>query len=149
MSSIPSQQGDKGMIFIGIDTGTHTGVAVWDSEERQFIDIKTLKLHQALQLVITMCKVWHKENVVVLFEDARQRKWFGHKANAKMQGAGSVKRDAAIWEEFCTDYGIAFRALPPAKGQTKLSPDYFKSLTGWKGRTSDHARDAAMIVFGR
>lgn len=86
---------------------------------------------------------------MVLFEDARQRKWFGADSNAKMQGAGSVKRDASIWEEFCTDYQIAFRALPPAKGGTKLNPDYFKALTGWRGKTSEHARDAAMIVFGR
>ena len=137
------------MIFIGIDTGTHTGIAVWDSEEKQFLDIKTMMLHQALQFVITMCHIWKKENVMVLFEDARQRKWFGRNSDAKMQGAGSVKRDASIWEEFCTDYGISFRALPPTKGATKLKPDYFKALTGWKKQTSEHARDAAMIVFGR
>ena len=137
------------MIFIGVDTGTHTGVAVWNSEEQQFLEIKTLMLHQALQLVITMCQVWKRENVMVLFEDARQRKWFGTNSNAKMQGAGSVKRDAVIWEEFCTDYGITFRALPPAKGATKWSPDYFKAVTGWSKKTSEHARDAAMIVFGR
>ena len=137
------------MIFIGVDTGTHTGVAVWDSDEREFLEIKTMMLHQALQFVITMCQVWNRENVMVLFEDARQRKWFGYNSDAKMQGAGSVKRDAAIWEEFCTDYEIAFRALPPAKGATKLKPDYFKAITGWKGKTSEHARDAAMIVFGR
>ncbi len=137
------------MIFIGIDTGKHTGVAVWNSDERQFIDIKTMMLHQALQLVITMCQIWKRENVMVLFEDARQRKWFGADSNAKMQGAGSVKRDASIWEEFCTDYEIPFRALPPAQRATKLKPDYFKALTGWRGKTSEHARDAAMIVFGR
>ena len=137
------------MIFIGIDTGTHTGVAVWNSEERQFIEIKTMMLHQALNYVTTICQVFGMENVMVLFEDARQRKWYGVKSNEKLQGAGSVKRDAFIWEEFCTDYKIQFRALPPAKGATKLSPEFFKALTGWKGRTSEHSRDAAMIVFGR
>ena len=137
------------MIFIGIDTGTHTGIAVWNSEENKFIDIKTLMLHQALQMVITMCQIWKRENVMVLFEDARQRKWFGRNSEEKKIGAGYVKRDAVIWEQFCTDYGIAFRALPPAKGATKLGADYFKRLTGWSKRTSEHARDAAMIVFGR
>lgn len=137
------------MIYIGIDTGKHTGVAAWDSDHSEFIEIKTMMIHQALQFVIVMCQVWKRENVMVLFEDARQRKWYGEKSNAKMQGAGSVKRDASIWEEFCTDYQIAFRALPPAKGATKLSSDYFKTITGWKGNTSEHARDAAMIVFGR
>lgn len=137
------------MIFIGIDTGTNTGVAVWNSEEREFIDIKTMHLHQALNLVTTMCKIWNRENVMVLFEDARQRKWFGTRSNDKLQGAGSVKRDAAIWEEFCKDNEISFRAMPPAKGATKLSSEYFKALTGWCKKTSEHARDAAMIVFGR
>lgn len=137
------------MIFIGIDTGKHTGVAVWDSEERKFIEIKTMMLHQALMFVITMCKVWGRENVQILFEDARQRKWYGSDSNAKMQGAGSVKRDAVIWEDFCTDYGIAFRALPPAKGATKWKTEQFKAVTGWRSQTSEHSRDAAMIVFGR
>lgn len=137
------------MIFIGVDTGTHTGVAIWNSDERQFIDIKTLHLHKALNLVTTICQVWKRENVIILFEDARQRKWFGRNSNAKIQGAGSVKRDAVIWEEFCTDNKIPYRAMPPARGATKLTEDYFKKLTGWKGRTSEHARDAAMIVFGR
>lgn len=137
------------MIIIGIDTGKHTGIAVWNSEEKKFVEIKTMMLHQALQLVITHCKVWGRENVQILFEDARQRKWFGSASNAKMQGAGSVKRDAVIWEDFCTDYKIPFRALPPAKGATKWSPELFKSVTGWNGKTSEHARDAAMMVFGR
>lgn len=137
------------MIFIGIDTGEHTGVAVWDSEERQFIEIKTMMLHQALQFVTTMCNVFGRDDVMVLFEDARQRKWFGARAKEKMQGAGSVKRDAAIWEEFLTDSKVSFRAIPPARGATKLTPEYFKALTGWHKKTSEHARDAAMMVFGR
>lgn len=137
------------MIYIGIDTGAHTGIAVWDSDEHQFVEIRTMKIHQALQLVITISKSWGRENVMVLFEDARQRKWFGRDSDAKMQGAGSVKRDAVIWEDFLTDYGIPFRAMPPAKGATKMESAFFRRLTGWAGRTSEHARDAAMIVYGR
>lgn len=137
------------MIYIGVDTGTNTGVAVWDSDEQQFIDVRTMKIHQALQLVTTICQSWGRENVMVLFEDARQRRWFGQYSDAKMQGAGSVKRDASIWEDFLNDYGIQFRAMPPAKGATKLTSDYFKRLTGWGKKTSEHARDAAMMVFGR
>lgn len=137
------------MIFIGIDTGKNTGVAVWDSDQKEFIDIKTMKIHQALQLVITICKSWKRENVMVLFEDARQRKWYGENSNAKMQGAGSVKRDAAIWEDFLVDYEIPFRAMPPAKGATKMQMETFKRLTGWRKQTTEHARDAALMVFGR
>lgn len=99
--------------------------------------------------------MWYKdkyihEKVEVVFEDARQRTWFGHgDTDAKKQGAGSVKRDCSIWEDFCKDYGIPFWAKPPVKGATKVSADYFKMVSHYQGRTSEHSRDAAMLVIGR
>lgn len=32
---------------------------------------------------------------------------------------------------------------------TKVTPDYFRMISGYQGRTSSHARDAAMLVIGR
>ena len=144
------------MIYIGIDPGTHTGMAVWDSRERKFVSLETLPIHRALEKVkgmahpfLHMDKFYH-EDIQVVFEDARQRTWFGYgDTNAKAQGAGSVKRDCSIWEDFCKDYGIPFQAKPPVKGATKVTSDYFKTISGYKGRTSEHSRDAAMLVIGR
>lgn len=139
------------MIWIGIDTGTHTGLAVWDDIKNKLLEVDTLPIHKALDKV----KQYKNEgcDLLVIFEDARQRKWFGkgtrQAIEAKAQGAGSVKRDCAIWEDFLTDEGIAFRAVPPMIRGTKLKPDFFVKLTGWKGRTSNHARDATMLVFGK
>ena len=140
------------MICIGIDPGTHTGVAVWDTKESRFLSLETLPIHQALDLV---CK-WQQDckdrdvAMDVTFEDARQRTWFGKgDTNAKLQGAGSVKRDCSIWEDFCKDYGIPYWAKPPGKGMTKVTSDYFRTISGYQGRTSNHARDAAMLVIGR
>lgn len=138
------------MIYIGIDPGTHTGVAVWDTRERRFLSLETLPIHQALiKVMMWRDRVGHDLHVV--FEDARQRTWFGRdrNTNAKLQGAGSIKRDCSIWEDFCRDYEIPYYAVPPMKGGTKLSESYFKTISGWKGRTSNHARDAAMLVIGR
>lgn len=137
------------MICIGIDPGTHTGIAIWDTREGRFLSLETLPIHQALVKVM----VW-KDNVgndlQVVFEDARQRTWFGHgDTNAKLQGAGSVKRDCSIWEDFCRDYNISYWAKPPIKGATKVSSSYFKTISHWPGRTSEHSRDAAMLVIGR
>lgn len=140
------------MIYIGIDPGTHTGVAIWDNKQQEFIELATIPIHQALLKV----KNYYNDNkglskICVVFEDARQRTWFGKdkNTNAKLQGAGSIKRDCSIWEDFCKDYQIPFLAVPPMKGCTKLSEAYFKTISGWKGRTSNHARDAAMLVIGR
>lgn len=135
------------MIYIGIDPGTHTGVAVWDTREGKFLSLETLLIHRAMQEVYK----WRQRpaEIQVVFEDARQRRWYGKDGNAKRQGAGSVKRDCSIWEDFCRDYHIPFVAVPPMKGGTKVDESYFKTISGWKGRTSNHARDAAMLVIGR
>ena len=144
------------MICIGIDPGTHTGVAVWDTREGKFLSLETLPIHRALEKVKEMAHpFWHMdklyhEDIQVVFEDARQRTWFGKgDTNAKAQGAGSVKRDCSIWEDFCKDYGIPYWAKPPVKGATKVSAEYFKMVSHYQGRTSEHSRDAAMLVIGR
>lgn len=138
------------MTFIGIDTGTKTGFAVWDG--KRFLEIETLKLWQALDRVRRMKE--QGEDITVVFEDARQRKWLPREKSiseyrGKMIGAGSVKRDAVIWEEFCIDNGIKFFSVPPGKGLTKWSAQTFAEITGWQGRTSNHGRDAALLVYGR
>jgi hypothetical protein len=136
------------MVWIGIDPGTETGFAVWDDSKRTLIDCRTLKIHKAIDEV----KIWSSispGNVILVFEDARQRRWYGSNSWEKMQGAGSVKRDCSIWEDFCKDLGLPFQAQPPQGGMTKVSSEYFKMISHWTGRTSNHARDAAMLVIGR
>ena len=138
------------MIYIGIDPGTHTGVAIWDNKQQDFVELETLPIHQALiKVMMWRDRIGH--DLQVVFEDARQRTWFGRdkNTNAKLQGAGSIKRDCSIWEDFCKDYQIPFLAVPPVKGGTKLREADFKTISGWQGRTSNHARDAAMLVIGR
>lgn len=141
------------MIWIGIDPGVNTGVAVWDGAALRYTSLDTVPLHRALDTVRSVYEA-QGGNVTVVFEDARQRKWIPREKSIKefkgrAMGAGSVRRDATIWEEALTDWGIPFRAEPPRPGLTKWKPDYFAHVTGWKGRTSEHARDAALLVFGR
>lgn len=136
------------MLWIGLDPGTKTGFAVWDDSKKRLTTMETLQIHVAMDYIR---ELMDRDSIFVIFEDARQRTWFGKDKNtsAKLQGAGSIKRDCSIWEDFLTDYGIPFRAIPPQKGCTKWSEEYFKRVTGWKGRSSNHARDAAVLVFGR
>lgn len=138
---------------VGIDTGVHTGFAVWDGHT--FVEIDTLPIHRAMERVRHYVEdaALDGSTVTVVFEDARQRKWFPRmtaaKDRARLQGAGSVKRDATIWEDFCKDYGIPFEAKAPKDNITKMNAQYFARLTGWTHRCSEHARDAAMLVIGR
>lgn len=128
------------MIYIGIDPGTKTGVAVWDSAEKRFHAIFTLTIFHAINYV----NGWHP-NATIIMEDARLRKWFGNSGREKLQGAGSVKRDCAIWEEVFPN----IVKVAPKNNKTKLDQAAFERLTGWKGRISVHGRDAAMLVFGK
>ena len=139
------------MIYIGIDPGTHTGMAVWDSGEGRFLSLETLPIHRAMNSVLYW-NMRERNDIQVVFEDARLRKWYGRtesEVRRKIQGAGSVKRDCAIWEDYLKDYGIPFLTVKPGRVATKVTPSWFKTLTGWEGRTSEHSRDAAMLVFGR
>lgn len=141
------------MLFVGIDTGHDTGFAIWESGCQAFDAVATLKIHEALDRVRKL-HASYGDDLVVVFEDARQRKWLPQeRSNAqyrgRLQGAGSVKRDATIWEDFCQDLGIRYEAKAPQKGATKWSAETFRNITGWSGRTSNHARDAALLVYGR
>ena len=91
----------------------------------------------------------------VRVEDPRQRTWFGtenmsrEEERKKLQGVGSVKRDASIWEAYLKDLGVWFEMVAPKRNLTKITHETFVNITKWKGRTNEHKRDAAMLVFGR
>lgn len=140
------------MLNIGIDTGRHTGFAVWDGDS--FIELDTKTISSALLEVRRYAANFGRENITVYIEDARLRKWIPQEASrsdyrGKLMGAGSVKRDATIWEDFCREEEIRLVKVPPKYNTTKLAPLAFARITGYKGRTSEHARDAAMLVFGK
>lgn len=145
------------MIFIGIDPGENTGFAVWDSEDRTFREISTLKLHEAMEKVRAYRDASlypQARSLAVVFEDARQRKWFKKETSSseyrgKLMGAGAAKRDAKIWEEFLCSLGVPYEAHKPQAGGTKWEAEYFARITGYTGRTSEHSRDAALLVFQR
>ena len=137
---------------IGIDTGRDTGFAVWDGSS--FIELDTRPIHRALFAVQDYAQCYGSNMVTVYIEDARLRKWIPREksyseAKGRAMGAGSVKRDASVWEDFCRDFGIRLVLVPPKYNTTKLAPQVFARITGYKGRTSGHARDAAMLVFGK
>lgn len=134
------------MIHIGIDTGVTTGFAV--SEKQKLTRVESMGIIEAQQEVLKLCE---QGDVMLHIEDARMRKWYGNdqkKSAAKRQGAGSIKRDASVWEEFCVYHGIPCRMVNPMNNTTKLDAKAFKRMTGWQGRTNEHGRDAAMLVVG-
>ena len=139
---------EKNVIAVGIDPGVNTGYAEWSRFGKKYRAIETLQIHQAIKRVEQLIEDYGKGNVVVIFEDARKRKWYGNSGREQLQGAGSIKRDCKIWEDFLTETGVEFYMIAPKNINTKTTADAFKRITGWSTMTSNHARDAAMLVFG-
>lgn len=143
------------MLLVGIDPGTETGIAQWATIGQFLGVVDCMPIHRAMATILAMPQREHAGELLVLFEDARLRTWYGD-ADARQarsgaairEGVGAVKRDCAIWEAFLTDHGIPFIARKPAAGGTKWKAEYFKRVTGWQGRTNEHGRDAAMLVYG-
>ncbi|RKG33411.1 hypothetical protein D7V21_09570 [Acinetobacter guerrae] len=137
-------------ILVGIDTGVNTGfaVAVDEGKGGDLIQVISLTITQAMARVIELCELYSKSQVYLYIEDPRKRTWFTG-GREKAQGVGSVKRDAQIWENWCKENKIKYTLVHPKDNCTKYKSDTFKKVTGWMGRTNEHARDAAMLVHRR
>lgn len=140
------------MIVVGIDPGVHTGVAVWDTSSRQLLDVRCSGIVEAMRYIHELQQ--ERGIGLIVFEDARQRKWIPREKDlaqfrGRAMGAGSVKRDCSIWEEWCKVFAIDYVKTPPKNNITKLTDRMFSGITGYDRRTNEHGRDAAMLVFGR
>lgn len=144
------------MIYIGIDTGVKTGVAVWDNRRRLLELVHTMAIHKAMKTVEEYKRTAEERGtrLIVRVEDARKRTWFNTEwmsreaERKRLQGVGSVKRDASVWEDYLKDLGVEFEMVAPKNNVTKLTQQSFKALTGWDKPTNEHCRDAAMLVYG-
>lgn len=131
-----------------IDPGVHTGLALW--QDGKLVLCETMRAVEAESKILAMLggDVGQRADWLVLCEDARLRTWFGKAGREALQGAGSIKRDCHRWEEWLTHHLVPHKMTHPKNSLTKIDAAKFAKLTGWTGRTSQHARDAACIGLG-
>lgn len=141
---------------IGIDAGKQTGIAVWDATEKKFDQLQTVDFWQVVDLLITgVDRRYCRTESVVWVEDPGLNRPVFDKPGADnrrktlhvAQAVGSVKRESELLIEGLNRYMYEVRAVRPSTG--KWTAKTFKKITGYPGRTSQHARDAAKLVFGR
>lgn len=133
----------KQKLAIGIDIGTYTGLAIWNCNKKSFEFIETMPIHQALNKVFNVAI---DADVKVYLENVKK---IGGNIQAA-QGAGSIKRDLSIWCDALNEWAIEFVLIRPSKSRSplfKCTAEFFKLQTGWDKRTSQHARDAAALVY--
>lgn len=130
---------------IGIDPGTITGYAIWNVKEKRFENVSSGSILEVMR-ILEPYAIFGKN--VFYIENPNLRKWYGKNSNAKLQGAGSIKRDYSIWLEWFEYNQAEFMELNPKNIKTKINQKSFKDLTKWEAQTNEHSRDAGMMVFG-
>lgn len=147
--------GDR--IFIGIDPGVNTGIAIWNSSRGRFDALKTLTFWQAIEELEQWANL-AQEFVPkkIIMEDPnmhsptfKRKGVFGARENKISQNVGSNKRDAQLLLQKCTALGFIVVCIAPgANKYINLTAEKFQSLTGCKLQSSKHSRDAAAYVWG-
>ena len=134
-------------ILIGIDVGVINGFA--RSHNGSLSEVKAYTTVEAQSDLLFYCRNGREpSNVKVYVEDARKRKWFTG-GREKAQGAGAIKVQCKLWQEWLEYYGFEYELVAPKNNRTKLTAEQFNRLTGWTARTNEHSRDAAMLIWGR
>ena len=142
------------MILIGIDPPK--GMARMDGKTGRIISIETMDfwgIVEALRGIAALVKNGIETAMVYIEAPQINKPTFFHgQTNSRVrerisQNVGSNKRDSALLIELCQRLGLNVVPVPPRrKNNTKHSPEIFEKITGWKNRTSEHGRDAAMLI---
>lgn len=144
---------------IGIDPGVKTGFAVWDCDKRSFLFVETSDFWTVFFRVMN-APILRKENTLIVIEVAhyaptfRERKGKAenlHTMSRMARNVGQVTREAQLLVEGFRRLGYTVQEQKPL-GKKKTAADdveQFQQLTGWAERTSQHARDAARLVWGK
>lgn len=145
-------------ILIGIDPGVSTGYAIWNRQKNKFVKLLTIDFWKCLELIELELST-NEGNFEVFIEDPNLNPamhWNKHKktslnvATKIAQNVGANKREASLLIEEIGSMGIPCHPIKPTgNSQTKINKDTFRKYTSWQGESSEHSRDAAMLVFGR
>ena len=143
------------MILIGIDPGVKTGFAV--TKDKKIIEILTLDFWKTIERI----NYYHQlgDRVKIYIENPNGNKPVFVKAGANSsqsyvkigQNVGSNKREASLLIEYCKINNIEVVPVIPKKkaiSSGKIKEGYFKKITGYDKRCSQHGRDALMLIFG-
>lgn len=134
------------MKYIGVDAGAKTGLATM--VDSVLTDLITTDFFGAIDKIKSeQNKEWDLTVVIEL----PNNDYIHHKyATPRSLGSigvdvGRVMREAELLIEYCRRNGIEHKAVAP---QGKIDHETFCRITGWKGQTNQHKRDAGMLIWG-
>ena len=139
------------VIDIGVDAGQKTGLAAKELGTQRWVLLKTVSFWGAIDCLRELDEQFTIRRVVV--EDPSQNRPVFRRGVpcAQLlkiaQNVGANKSDAKRLIEYCQRQGWSVVTSRPTKRSlTKLDPETFQRLTGITQRTSEHVRDAVMLI---
>jgi len=126
------------MIQIGIDPGVNTGLAV--AEDGKLVRLETLDFWKVYHIVCGLIDE-HSSLRVVIEVPKTKVNWHGSKA---AHDVGRVCREAELLADGLELAGAQVERVHPSG---KVDAATFARITGWKGLTNPHKRDAGMLAI--
>ena len=133
-----------GNILVGLDPGIKTGVAIANNGE--LLVLKTFYLKQTnLFDIFDFIQKANPDKIILEDSSLVSNLWNNGNSVGKNQMLSRIFKDFALYHNIkieCVNPMIRKRGY-----STKLSKTQFEKLTGWNKKSSEHSRDAAMLIW--
>ena len=137
-------------IYIGIDPGVNTGYALWKDD---LLYTETLTFWSMVGTLRQMPLAYPDHEIIVIIENpALNKTTFFRQGTSRAimnkisRNVGANCQDALRLIEYAEGLDLEVRQVRPKT--EKWNRQTFERVTGHRGRTSQHARDAAKLVYG-
>jgi len=138
-------------LIVGIDPGKNTAIAFYDKQLKKIIDVRSTDFWGCYQIFVghnEEAELLSLDNPIkkVIIEVPRTKKnWHKEGCDITSANVGMIYDQSHLLAEGIERLGYKVLRQHP---QGKVDAAYIKKLTGWKKRTSQHARDAIMLCWG-
>ncbi len=141
-------------LYIGIDPDVDkSGFVIWDKEKKALLDVDSATLPEMMTRLLRM-----KGRIALVIVEAgylnkgNRHTFKGQTVAAAAKTGENVGRNhqrGMDIVEILEWMKIPYRLQKPiTPNKWKDDAAYFKTITGWHGKTNPEKRDAAMLVFG-
>lgn len=130
----------KAKTHIGIDPGKNTGYAEYIVETGELL-LETIDFWACYN----MLKLMPRRGVLVHIESPKTKhNWHASKCNTTSVNIGMAYREMELLAEGIERLGFHVKRIHP---QGKVDAKRFRQITGYKGSTNQHVRDAGMLAY--
>jgi hypothetical protein len=138
---------------LGIDPGRATGLAGFDPHENRLLFVGSDRPLASIKRI----ERWAAGGLLLgaYVEDSRRSPVYARHAGKNRSERDRVARSVGRIDQLIDLYlavlhaaGVPAKGVPPVRSK-KWDAATLRCVTGYEGRTNEHGRDAARLVFGR